>query len=74
MLIPDSYLKTSIRQIHICNAETNIHQRLRSALIQGGIRMSSLFDHLGSTDHQLRNEYEAIWHLALLADKPPGQY
>jgi hypothetical protein len=36
--------------------------------------MSSLFNHLDSTDRQLRTEYEAIWHLALLAGKPLGQY
>jgi hypothetical protein len=36
--------------------------------------MSSLFNHFDSTDRQLRTEYEAIWHLALLAGKPLGQY
>jgi hypothetical protein len=49
-------------------------QRLRSALVQGGIRTSSLFDHLDSTDRQLLTEYEAIWYLALFAGKPLGQY
>jgi hypothetical protein len=36
--------------------------------------MSSLFDRLNSTDRQLHTEYEAVWHLALLADKPLGQH
>jgi hypothetical protein len=62
------------RQIRVCNAETSIHQRLRSALVQGDIHTSSLFDRLDSTDRQLRTEYEAIWHLALFAGKPLGQY
>jgi hypothetical protein len=61
-------------QIRVCNAEISIHQRLRSALVQGGIHTPSLFDRLDSTDRQLRAEYEAIWHLALLAGKPLGQY
>jgi hypothetical protein len=36
--------------------------------------VSSLFDHLDSTDRQLCTEYEAIWHSALLAGKPLDQY
>jgi hypothetical protein len=61
--------------IRVCNVETSIHQRLKSALVQGGIRTSSSsFDRLDSTDRQLRTEYEAIWYLALLAGKPLGQY
>jgi hypothetical protein len=60
--------------IRVCNAETSIHQRLRSAPVQGGTRVSSLFDRLNSTDRQLRTEYEAIWHLALLAGKPLDWY
>jgi hypothetical protein len=47
-------------QIRVCNAETSIQQRLRSALVQGGIRISSLFDYFDSIDLQLRTEYEAI--------------
>jgi hypothetical protein len=43
-------------------------------LTQGGMRTSSLFDHLDSTDRQLRTEYEVVWHLALLAGKPLGQH
>jgi hypothetical protein len=27
-------------QVCVCNAETSIHQRLKSALVQGGIRIS----------------------------------
>jgi hypothetical protein len=61
-------------QIRVCNAETSIHQCLRSALVQGDISTSSLFDRLDSTDRQLRTEYEAIWCLALLSGKPFGQY
>jgi hypothetical protein len=61
-------------QVRVCNAETSIHQRLRSALVQGGIHTSTLFDRLDSTDRQLRTEYGVIWHLALLAGKPLGQY
>jgi hypothetical protein len=37
-------------QVRVCNAETSIHQRLRSVFVQGGIRVSSLFDRLDSTD------------------------
>jgi hypothetical protein len=61
-------------QVRVCNAETSIHQRLISAFVQGGIRISSLFNRLDSTDCQLCTEYEAIWYLALLAGKPLGQY
>jgi hypothetical protein len=61
-------------QVRVCNAETSIHQRLRSALVQGGIRVSSLFGRLDSTDRQLCTEYEAIWCLALLSGKPFDQY
>src|SRR5690606_17606453 len=56
------------------NAETSIHQRLRSVFVQGGIRTSSLFDRRDSTDRQPRTEYEAIWDLAPLAGKPLGRY
>jgi hypothetical protein len=41
-------------KIRVCNAETSIHQCLRSVLVQGGIHTSSLFDRLDSTDRQLR--------------------
>lgn len=42
------------------NTEIGIHQRPLSAVVQGDIRTPSLFDHLDSTNRQVRTEYDGI--------------